>query len=103
MLAGTWRHRDSIGSLFISFNADGTYTTIREVQQLRLFQKVFVQTPVSSGTWKVESGVVAFSVTSSTDLYRVNKTFEFTMRSISDRDFIFVDYLGLVGSAVKVR
>ena len=47
--------------------------------------------------------MVAFSVTSSTDLYRVNKTFEFTMRSISDRDFIFVDYLGVVGSAVKVR
>ena len=103
MLGGTWRYRDSIGALFISFNTDSTYTTVREVQQLRLFQKVFVQTPVSSGSWAVRNGTLAFTVTSSTDLNRVNKTFEFTVRSISERDFIFVDYLGSVGSAVRVR
>ncbi|QDU37698.1 hypothetical protein Mal4_20140 [Maioricimonas rarisocia] len=102
-LLGTWRHKDNIGALFITFSADGTFTTVREVQELRLFQKVFVQTPVSSGRWKVQRGVVAFSVNSATDPLRVGKTFEFTIRSISDRDFIFVDYLGVVGSAVRVR
>jgi len=103
LLAGTWRHKDNLGALFITFRADGTYSTVREVQELRLFQKVFVQTPVSSGTWRVQRGVVAFSVNTSTDPLRVGKTFDFTIRSISERDFIFVDYLGVVGSAVRVR
>jgi uncharacterized protein (TIGR03067 family) len=103
MVKGTWRYNDNIGSLFITFTADGTFSTVRTMQEIRLFQKVFVQTPVSSGTWSVKSGDLIMHVTASTHRDRVNQQFPFAVRSISDKDLIFVDYLGRVGQATKVR
>lgn len=102
MLQGTWRYTDNIGALFVTFNADGTFSTVREVKELRLFQKVFVQSPVSSGTWSVANGKLMFHVLTSVHPDRVNTQFNFTVRSISQQDFIFVDYLGRVGQAVRV-
>lgn len=103
MLKGTWRYSDTAGALFISFAADGTFRTVRESPEIRLFQKVFVQTPISSGSWKVRNGEVDFNVTSSIHASRVGATFPFTVRSISDKDLIFVDYMGRLGQAAKVR
>lgn len=103
MLKGTWRYTDSAGALFVTFNGDGTFSTVREVKQTRLFQKVFVQTPLSTGKWTVENGKLTFNIQSSVRPDRVNRDFDFSVRSISDRDFIFVDYLGRVGKAVRVR
>jgi uncharacterized protein (TIGR03067 family) len=102
MLAGTWRYVDDIGALYVTFAKDGTFSTVREVQQIRLFQKAFVRTPVSSGRWSVNSGNLTFAISASTHPDRVNKQFPFAVRSISDRDFIFVDYLGRVGKAARV-
>ena len=102
MLEGPWRYDDSVGALFVLFRNNGTFTTTREYQELRLFQRVFVQTPVTSGTWKVERGTIQFHVTSSIYPDRVGKTFGFAVRSMSDKDFIFVDYLGHIGRAKKV-
>ena len=82
--------------------ADGTCSTVREVQQIRLFQKAFVRTPISSGKWSVKNGTLTFTATASVHPDRVNKQFPFTVRSVSERDFIFVDYLGRVGQATKV-
>lgn len=102
LLKGTWRYVDDIGALYASFAADGTFSTVREVQQIRLFQKAFVRTPVSSGRWSVSRGTLTFTITASTHPDRLNKQFPFAVRSISDRDFIFVDYMGRVGKAVRV-
>jgi uncharacterized protein (TIGR03067 family) len=103
MLAGSWRLKDSAGSLYVSFNSDGTFSTVREYQQLRLFHKSFVQTPISSGKWSVKNGTLSAHVAASVRLERVNQVLSFAVRSISGRDMIFVDQLGRVGSAVKVR
>jgi len=103
MLAGSWKLKDSAGSLYIAFNSNGTFSTVREYQQLRLFHKSFVQTPISSGTWSVKNGNLTAHVTKSVRFERVNQLFSFAVRSISDRDMIFVDQLGRVGSALKVR
>jgi len=103
MLAGSWRLKDSAGSLYVSFNSNGTFSTVREYQQLRLFHKSFVQTPISSGNWSVKNGNLMAHVTTSVRLDKVNQLFSFAVRSISGRDMIFVDQLGRVGSAVKVR
>jgi uncharacterized protein (TIGR03067 family) len=103
MLAGGWKLKDSAGSLYITFNSNGTFSTVREYQQLRLFHKSFVQTPISSGKWSVKNGNLTAHVTTSVRLDRVNRLFSFAVRSISGRDMIFVDQLGRVGSAVKVR
>ncbi len=103
MLRGSWRYTDNIGALFVTFNADNTFSTVREVTEIRLFQKFFVQTPVSTGKWSVANGKLTFHILTSVQPDRVNKLFEFNVRSISDGDFIFVDYLGRVGQASRVR
>ncbi len=103
MLAGSWRLKDSAGTLFLTFNSNGTFSTMREYRQLRLFHKSFAQTPISSGKWSVKDGTLTAHVTASVRFERVNQLFSFAVRSISDRDMIFVDQLGRVGSALKVR
>jgi hypothetical protein len=69
---------------------------------MRLLEKVFVRTPVSSGTWSVKKGALTLLCTSSIHPERVNHTLPFTIRSISDNDFIFVDYVGRLGKATRV-
>jgi uncharacterized protein (TIGR03067 family) len=100
---GVWKYDDTQGSLFVLLRGNGTFSTTREFQEMRLFQKVFVQTPVTAGTWKVEGGTMKFHVTSSIYASRVGNTFGFAVRSISNKDFIFVDYLGRVGRAKKIQ
>jgi len=102
-LAGTWRYKDEIGALLVTFTSDGNWSSIREVQELRLFQKVFVRTPVSSGKWTVQNGTLTFTCTASVDPNRVNRQLPFTVRSITQGDFIFVDYMGRLGKAVRVQ
>ena len=102
MLPGTWRYRDDAGALVVTIESDGTWSTIREMTEMRLFKKVFVQTPVSSGNWTVSNGTLNFHCTSSIHISRVNHTMPFTIRSISEKDLIFVDYMGRLGKAVKI-
>lgn len=103
LLHGTWRHTDSIGGLFVTFDPNGFFRTVREVEERNVFHKVFVETPVSSGRWKVQNGKLIFTVLSSLHREAVNKEFDFTIRSISTTDFIFVDYLGHTGRSIRVR
>ncbi|HTI49992.1 MAG TPA: TIGR03067 domain-containing protein, partial [Planctomycetaceae bacterium] len=103
LLPGTWRYNDNAGALFIIFGSDGTFRTVREMPEIRLFQKVFVQTPISSGKWELRDGELSFHVTSSIHASRVGTRFPFTVRSITEKDLIFVDYLGRLGQAAKVR
>jgi hypothetical protein len=103
MLMGTWRLNDGMGLLDVTFNADRTYRSYREVRDMTTFHHVFVQSPVSSGTWSVQQGQLILNITASTYLDRVNQTLRIAIRSISEKDFIFVDYLGRVGQAVKLR
>jgi uncharacterized protein (TIGR03067 family) len=103
MLPGTWKFNDTHGAMIVVAAADGTYQTVREVQEIRLFQQVFVRTPVSSGTWTVKDGQLQMRIGSSTATDRVGRTVPLYIRSITDKDLIFVDMLGRVGSAVKVQ
>lgn len=103
MLKGTWKYNDAYGSLFMILEEDGSFTTVREVQELRLFHKTFVQTPISSGNWSVHDGQLVFLATASIHAERINHKLPFTIRSISDKDLIFVDYLGRLGQATKVK
>lgn len=102
MLPGTWRYRDDAGALVITMLSNGTWSTIRETTELRLLKKVFVQAPVSSGTWTVKNGVINYHCTSSVRIESVNQTLPFTVRSISDKDLIFVDFMGRLGKATRV-
>jgi uncharacterized protein (TIGR03067 family) len=103
LLAGTWRYDDEAGALLVTLSGEGTWSSVRQAQQLRLFQKVFVSTPISSGRWSVRSGVLTFHCTASVEAQRVNQQLPFTVRSISAKDMIFVDYMGRLGKATKVQ
>ncbi|SFI96601.1 TIGR03067 domain-containing protein [Planctomicrobium piriforme] len=103
MLIGTWQYDDSFGALIIQFRGDGTYSTTRSVEQLRMFKEVFIETPLSNGTWRVQKGQIVFNVLAALYADRVGQTFSFSVRSISATDFIFVDYLGRVGRATRIK
>lgn len=103
LLKGSWRMNDGAGVLQVSFDPNGSYRSYREVQDPSTFYRVFVQTPAAAGTWRVQNGNLVFHVTSSTDLNRVNRTFHVAVRSVSKQDLIFVDSVGRVGKAVRLR
>jgi uncharacterized protein (TIGR03067 family) len=101
-LIGNWRYADSIGALIVNLRADGTYSSTREVRELRLFQTVFVNTPVSNGIWKANHGQLVLHITGANNPNRLNLTYPFTIRSVSPADFIFVDTLGGVSKATRI-
>ncbi len=104
LLSGTtWKYNDAHGALVLALNADGGFSTTRESTEMRLFKKVFVRAPVSNGSWSVQKGKLWFHIKSSTDPDRVNVKVPFTLRVITDKDLIFVDYVGHVGQAVRVK
>ncbi|MCY2965030.1 MAG: TIGR03067 domain-containing protein [Planctomycetota bacterium] len=103
MLKGTWKYTDSVGALYSVMEEDGTFRVVREVKEFRRFQKMFVQTPISSGTWQVKNGSLRFRCTESVHPDRVGQTMTFDIRSISSKDMIFIDYMGKLGQASKVK
>lgn len=103
MAVGTWRINDTEGSIDIVFDAAGTFQTYRYFAAMSNFNKVFVPTPISSGTWIISGGRLLAKVTSSTRFDRLNQSFVPAVRSISATDMILVDHLGRVSRAVRVR
>lgn len=103
LLIGKWRYSDSIGALILVVEENGAFHTTREVQEIRLFQKVFVQSPVSTGKWSIKGGTITFHVTGSVHRDRVDDKFQFSLRTINEKEMLFVDFLGHAGRAVKVR
>lgn len=103
MAVGTWRMNDGLGLLDIAINQDGTFRSYREARDISTFHTVFVQSPVSNGTWTVTQGHLTLRITASTRVDRVNQTMSLAVRSISGKDLIFVDSLGRVGQALKIR
>lgn len=104
LLSGsTWKYNDAHGALVLALGADGNFSTTRESTEMRLFKKVFVKAPVSNGSWSVQKGKLWFHIKASNDPDRVNVKVPFTLRVITEKDLIFVDYVGHVGQAVRVK
>jgi uncharacterized protein (TIGR03067 family) len=102
-LLGTWRLNDGQGLLDVTFFSNGAFQGQREANQVSTFHSVFAPAPISSGQWTVRQGQLMLQITASSRLERVNQQMQFAVRSVSGSDLIFVDYLGRVGKAVKVR
>lgn len=98
-----WRYKDAYGALVISLKGNGTFSTVRESTQMRVFQKVFVRAPISCGDWSVKNGKLWLHVQTSVDPTRVNSKQPFTLRVVTEKDMIFVDSVGHVGQAVRVQ
>jgi uncharacterized protein (TIGR03067 family) len=102
-LVGVWRFTDNVGPLLATINANGTFMTSRDVAEIRLFQTVFSRRTVSTGTWNVQNGQLVYHIAASARLGRAGMMVALQVRSISAKDLIFVDGLGRVGTALKVR
>ncbi len=102
LMRGKWKLEDSLGALYVTFDPNGTFVTYREVQEASTFHRVFVQTPTSNGNWSVREGQLQAQVTGSVQISRVNQVLIFAIRSISDKDLLFVDPFGRVGKAIRV-
>lgn len=103
MLLGTWVLNDSAGALFLTFRNDSTFNTVREQEQLALFHRSIVRTPISSGKWNVKDGRLTTFVDQSVEIAKVNHSFAFSIRSISEKDLITVDWLGRTVRAMRVK
>ena len=102
MIVGTWALKDNAGTLYVTFRVDGTFSTVREYQELRVFHKSFVQTPISKGNWRIRNGQLSAYVGASVEAAKVNRLFDFSVRSISSKDMIFVDQMQRVVRAGRV-
>jgi uncharacterized protein (TIGR03067 family) len=103
MIVGNWQMQDGEGLVDITFYANGTFRTYRRSEIVSTFHTTFVPTPVSTGSYSVQQGILNMRVTSSWRAEKVNMAVSMAVRSISASDAILVDNLGRVARAVKVQ
>jgi uncharacterized protein (TIGR03067 family) len=92
MLIATWGHQDEDWIVMFTLNADGTFSSERRYKDK--FGKLFHETIRSSGTWKLENGVVVCTTTVSTDKHLVNQIFSYRITSITATELTAVDQFG---------
>lgn len=94
MLTGTWGHQDKDTTQMLTFNSDGTMSAV--VTWKDQFKRIFHSDVRSSGTWKVENGVVLVQITASTDKNIRGQVYSYRIRSINDKELLAVDQNGRV-------
>lgn len=92
MLIGTWGHQSNSSVDFIALNADGSFSSTRNAK--RLFNQMFNPVTRSSGTWKLQNGVVTINVTGSTDPGAPGLLRTYRIRSITATEIVYVDEVG---------
>lgn len=94
MLTGTWGHQDKDTTQMLTFNSDGTMSAV--VTWKDQFKRIFHSDVRSSGTWKVDGGVVLVQITASTDKNIRGQVYSYRIRSINDKELLAVDQNGRV-------
>ena len=101
MLLGTWGHQDEETIHYLTLNQDGSMST--NMQWKDQFKKMFHQDVRSSGSWKLQNGVVLVKFDDSSDKERKGQLFSFRIRSISSTELVAVDGLGTVRQEWKAQ
>ncbi len=91
-LVGTWGHQDEDWLTLFTLNADGTFSSTRNFKNK--FGKLFNEDVRSSGTWKIQNGIVICTVAASTDKNLVNQIFSYRIQSISATELLAIDQFG---------
>ena len=102
-LIGMWKHVDGEGVLYVTLNANGSFTTQREFQDTQTFNRVFTNTFVSVGNWHVSKGALVLQVKSSWRPERVNQMITVQVRSINKQEVVYVDQLGRSSRDTRVQ
>ena len=92
MLAGTWGHQDEETIHYLSLNADNSVTDTMTWKDEN-FKKMFHQDVRSTGSWKVQDGVVLVKIDSS-HKERNGESVPFRIRSINPSELVAVDAQG---------
>lgn len=99
-LLGTWGHQDDDWVTMFTLNTDGTFSSSRSFK--KKFGRLFHEDVRSSGTWKLQEGVVICNITASTDNEVRNQIFSYRIRSISATELIAIDQFGKLRREWKV-
>ncbi len=94
MLVGTWGHQDAESIHYITLNSDGSMSAVMTWKDN--FKRMFHEDVRSSGTWKVEDGVVITKIDTSTDKERRGQIGSFRLRTINASQLVAVDHSGQV-------
>jgi uncharacterized protein (TIGR03067 family) len=100
-LVGTWGHQDDKRVEMITLNPDGTFS--KTLTWKKGFQKVFGDDTRSSGTWKVESGLILVRITASTQRELVNQIYSYRIYSLSPSEVHYIDQAGSLRREWKTR
>ena len=90
-----------MGFLHIRFRDNGTFASFRVHEELQLFRRIFVESPISSGSWEVRHGQVLANIGTSTDPGRSGTSHLFTIKAMTSTEMIFIDGLGRTNNATR--
>jgi uncharacterized protein (TIGR03067 family) len=100
-LIGTWGHQNDDSINYYTLNADGTFSAVTEWK--KLLKRTFNDDVRSSGTWKLENGVIVATVTASTDSNVRNQVYSWRITNLGASDLIAVDGQGRLRHEWRVR
>lgn len=100
-LIGTWGHQSEDWIHLITLNDDGTFSSLRKYK--KRIGKLLNPDVQSSGTWKLDNGVILAKVTASTDRDMNNQYYSYKIRSVSATELICVDQFGHLWREWKTR
>lgn len=100
MLVGTWGHQTKDAINYVTLNADGSMSAVRNWKSS--FKKTFSGPERSSGTWKLQDGVVVIYINASTEKERRNQVYSYRIRTLTATEVICVDQTGQLRREWKV-
>lgn len=92
LLTGNWGHQDKKSTRMTTLNSDGSMSSTTTWTDK--FKRIFHSDVRSSGSWKVQNGVVIATITTSTDKNLRGQVFSYRIRSITDRELQAIDQNG---------
>ncbi|MFO0809205.1 MAG: lipocalin family protein [Gemmataceae bacterium] len=100
LLVGTWGFQNPDEVHYSTFTADGSFTATRTWK--KGLKKLFDGETRSSGSWKLENGVLVIKVTASTERDMQGQTYTYRVNSITAREMILLGSDGGVRREWKV-
>jgi len=100
-LIGTWGHQTEDAITYYTLNNDGTFSTI--IEWKKAIKRTFNDDVRSSGTWKLENGVIVASVSASTDSQVRNQIYSWRITNLGANDLIAIDGQGRLRHEWRVR
>lgn len=101
MLVGTWGHQDEDKVELMTLNADGSFSATKTWK--RTFKRIFQEDVRSSGTWRIDGGVLITHVTASTENDLRGQVFSYRVNSLSPTEVTYIDPDGRVHREWKTR